>query len=127
MRPTSYAYFLLLNIFSDNEYMEKKHVEEPLFKYYLGKGKDLPIVFYNEDQEKIRSNVYMLALLQQMGLHLEEETGLLYPRIPSNMTVQELVELAKMLGKIDEGEGFIEFGRFFFILITDLATHEFKC
>ncbi|XP_060576649.1 protein timeless-like isoform X2 [Ruditapes philippinarum] len=86
----------------DNEYMEKKHVEEPLFKYYLGKGKDLPIVFYNEDQEKIRSNVYMLALLQQMGLHLEEETGLLYPRIPSNMTVQELVELAKMLGKIDE-------------------------
>ena len=93
-----------LNIkFSDKEYLEKKYVEEPVFKYYLGKGKDLPLVFYNEDHEKIRNNVYMLTLLQQMGLQLVEETGLLYPRIPSSMTVHELVEMAEMLGKIDQG------------------------
>ncbi|XP_045199744.2 protein timeless-like [Mercenaria mercenaria] len=85
----------------DGEFMQKKYIEEPLFKYCLGKGKDLPIVFYNEEQEKIRDNVYMLAMLQQMGLRLEEETGLLYPRIPSNMTIQELVDFARMLGKID--------------------------
>lgn len=83
--------------------MDKKYLEEPSFKFYHAKGKALPIVFYNDEHEKIRSNIYMLAALQQMGLDLEEETGLMYPRIPSHLSVGDLVDKARMLGKIDEG------------------------
>ncbi|KAL4220440.1 hypothetical protein ACF0H5_020842 [Mactra antiquata] len=86
----------------DGDYMEKKFVSEPLFKFYHAKAKALPVIYYNEEHEKIRNNVYMLALLQQLGLVSEEESGLMYPRIPHEMSVIELVEKARMLGEIDE-------------------------
>ena len=63
----------------------------------------MPLLFYNDEEETYRENVYFLAILDQLGLFLEEETGMLYPRIPHEWSVSDLVEKAKLLGEIKTG------------------------
>ena len=60
-------------------------------------------------QDVIRNSVYMLALMEQLGLQIDEE-GILYPRIPAKLEVAELVQMAMSIGEINEG-GFCRFGR----------------
>lgn len=43
----------------------------------------------------------MLVLMEQLGLHVDEE-GILYPRIPTSLEVPELVNMALALGEVDE-------------------------
>lgn len=105
----------------DGEFMEKKQQEEPVFRYFHTKGKDFPIIFYNDEQEKMGHNVYMLALQQQMGLHLEDMTGLIYPRIPHDLSVNELVSLAQMLGKVNQ-----EYVKFDLAAVPDMISATTK-
>ena len=63
----------------------------------------MPLLFYNDEEEAYRENVYFLAILDQLGLFLEEETGMLYPRIPYEWSVADLVGKAKLLGEIKTG------------------------
>lgn len=52
-------------------------------------------------QDVIRHSVYMVVLMEQLGLRVDEE-GILYPRIPTSLEVPELVNMALALGEVDE-------------------------
>nr|WRJ79124.1 timeless-like protein 1 [Sinonovacula constricta] len=86
----------------DEGYMKKEQVEEPVAKYFHRKGKPIPVVFFNESQEKIRDSIYMLALMQYLGLTWDEDCPWIYPKIPCEFTSHDLVVKAKILGDIDE-------------------------
>ena len=44
-----------------------------------------------------------MVILEQLGVYVEEVTGMLYPRIPAELSVVDLVEKAKLLGEIKTG------------------------
>ena len=67
------------------------------------KNNAAPLIFYNDEEEDYRDNMYFMVVLRQLGLFMEEETGLLYPRIPSEWSVLDLMDKAKLLGKIKRG------------------------
>ncbi|KAH3809547.1 hypothetical protein DPMN_137920 [Dreissena polymorpha] len=48
-------------------------------------------------------NPYMIGLLEQLGLHVDEE-GLRFPRIPADVEVAELLQMAGKISKLDDGE-----------------------
>ena len=63
----------------------------------------MPLFFYNDKEEEYKENVYFIAILEQLGFLMKEETGLLYPRIPYEWSIVKLVEKAKLLGEIKTG------------------------
>lgn len=66
-------------------------------------NKSFPIVLYNEEQEELMHNPYFETLLQFLGLHMPEDVGLVFPRIPHFWTIQNLVEKASQIGDLTEG------------------------
>ena len=67
------------------------------------KNSDAPLIYYNDEEEEYRDNMYFMVILEQLGVFVEEVTGLLYPRIPAEWSVVDLVEKAKLLGEIKTG------------------------
>ncbi|KAH3839015.1 protein timeless-like [Dreissena polymorpha] len=74
---------------------------EPVIKYFALKKKDVPVVMYNEEQVSLMQNPYMIGLLEQLGLHVDEE-GLRFPRIPADVEVAELLQMAGKISKLDD-------------------------
>lgn len=48
-------------------------------------------------------NPYFITLLQFLGLHMPEDVGLVFPRIPHFWTIQNLVEKASQFGDLTIG------------------------
>ena len=71
--------------------------------FFTGKRTAVPLLFYNDEEDRYNENVYFIAILEQLGCLMEEDTGLLYPRIPNEWSVVELVDKARMLGEIKTG------------------------
>ncbi|XP_048747484.2 protein timeless-like isoform X2 [Ostrea edulis] len=82
--------------------LDKIETEEPVARYHAIQNKSFPIVLYNEEQEELMHNPYFETLLQFLGLHMPEDVGLVFPRIPHFWTIQNLVEKASQIGDLTE-------------------------
>ncbi|XP_061185497.1 protein timeless-like [Saccostrea echinata] len=80
--------------------LEKQEAVEPVARFHVIKNKSVPLVLYNEEQEQLMHNPYFVTLLQFLGLHMPEDVGLMYPRIPHFWTVQHLLEKASLIGEL---------------------------
>ena len=64
----------------------------------------MPLVLYNEQQEHAIHNKHFVRLMMNLGLHMPEDVGMVFPRIPHWWSIQHLVENAQQLGDISLGE-----------------------
>ncbi|CAL1538806.1 unnamed protein product, partial [Lymnaea stagnalis] len=77
------------------------NVEEPVAKFYALQNKPIPIVPWNDELEDALSNPYFNLLQQSLGLYTCEDTNIIYPRIPQNLTPTVLVNKARQIGPIE--------------------------
>ncbi|XP_052784271.1 protein timeless-like isoform X2 [Mya arenaria] len=73
--------------------------QEPVSKFFCLKDQDVPIIFYNDDQETMQKNAYMVGLLEQLGINVDID-GLTYPRIPASISPAQLINLAAKIGHL---------------------------
>ncbi|RWS04784.1 protein timeless-like protein, partial [Dinothrombium tinctorium] len=90
-----------VKILNDKE-LNNYSIPEPVVYYNNYIGQSIPIVPYNEKQEKALYNNKFLQLLHKLGFHLPTDVGRIYPRIPSFFTPDLLFSLALRLGSVDE-------------------------
>lgn len=68
-------------------------------------------MLYSEEQEQLMHNPYFITLLQFLGLHMPEDVGLVFPRIPHFWTVQYLIDKASQIGDLTKGKIMVVKGR----------------
>ncbi|KAK3095071.1 hypothetical protein FSP39_009913 [Pinctada imbricata] len=77
-----------------------QETEEPIAKHYVAQNKSVPLVLYNELQEHVIHNKHFVRLISNLGLHMPEDVGMIFPRIPHWWSIQHLVDSARQLGGI---------------------------
>uniref|UniRef100_K1RJF4 Protein timeless n=1 Tax=Magallana gigas TaxID=29159 RepID=K1RJF4_MAGGI len=80
--------------------LDKIETEGFVAGLHVIQNKSVPLILYNEEQEQLMHNPYFITLLQFLGLHMPEDVGLVFPRIPHFWTIQNLVEKASQFGDL---------------------------
>lgn len=80
--------------------LDKNETEGFVAGLHVIQNKSVPLILYNEEQEQLMHNPYFITLLQFLGLHMPEDVGLVFPRIPHFWTIQNLVEKASQFGDL---------------------------
>nr|XP_022287878.1 protein timeless-like isoform X2 [Crassostrea virginica] len=83
---------------------DKKEPEGFVARLHVVQNKSVPLMLYSEEQEQLMHNPYFITLLQFLGLHMPEDVGLVFPRIPHFWTVQHLIDKASQIGDLTKDQ-----------------------
>ncbi|XP_063428771.1 protein timeless-like isoform X2 [Mytilus trossulus] len=76
------------------------HCQEPVTMFHVVKGSSVPLVIYKEEQEPILHDEHFTVLLHYLGFHTPQDVDMIFPRIPSFWTSEQLIQQAEKLGPI---------------------------
>lgn len=75
--------------------------EEPVTMFHVLRGSSVPLVLYTDDQESLLQDQHFKTLLHYMGFHTPQDVDMIFPRIPSFWTSEQLIKQAQKLGPLN--------------------------
>ena len=75
-----------------------------LLFYFTVRGSSVPLVLYTDDQESLLQDQHFKTLLHYMGFHTPQDVDMIFPRIPSFWTSEQLIKQAQKLGPLNNGK-----------------------
>lgn len=81
---------------------DRNLLEEPVTMYHVLRGSSVPVVLYTEDQEALLTDQHFNKLLHYLGFHTPQDVDMVFPRIPSFWTSEQLIKQAEKLGPISK-------------------------
>lgn len=79
---------------------ESNQIEEPVPLYYSLQNRDIPLIPYNDRQEAALEDKFFHLLLKYLGFKSGAEGNTIYPRIPEDVTAEQLLSKAREMGNI---------------------------
>lgn len=74
--------------------------EEPVVLFHVVRGSSVPLVLYKDEQEALLHDKHFKTLLHYLGFHTPQDVDMIFPRIPSFWTSEQLIKQAEKLGPI---------------------------